>query len=316
MGQNKIQKGKVSVVIPTYNRLGLLDACLNSVFRQNYKRMEVIVIDDNSIEDIAQLIRRKYKKVKLISNNVNMGPAFSKNQGSILSKGEYILFLDSDSELIDKNSISNMVSTFKENEKTGSLGGEAVLDDKGKKIKVAGCGEKEYIYADKNNKIKECSFLNTSNCMIRKNVFQKVGGFDPYYFYPMEDADLGLAIRREGYINYVAFETGTLHKYSKSMRIERVYSLYKTKTRFLIKNYGVVRALINIPLDSKESILKPMFHFLKNRFSTTKNGTTEVIGPIEKGIFRKWYFFSITPFLLIRAYIWNIINFRLTIKIK
>ncbi len=157
------KKPRISIIIPTYNRRQLLDECLSSILMQDYNNTEVIVIDDNSNEDIKGLIKTKHPKVILITNTSNKGPSFAKNQGILASSGTYILFLDSDSELVEKSTLSKMISILEKDKTIGSLGGEILLDKKGKKSKVVGGGDKKHVYTDENTKIKRCSYLPTSN---------------------------------------------------------------------------------------------------------------------------------------------------------
>ena len=304
---------KISIIIPTYNRIQLLDECLTSILIQDYTNIEIIVINDNSDEDITGLIKTKYPKITLITNTSNKGPSFAKNQGITASSGNYILFLDSDSELIENNTLSKMISILEKDKTIGSLGGEIMLDKKGKKSKVIGSGNKKHIHTDENTRIKRCSYLPTSNCITRKHIIKKIKGFDPYYFYPMEDADFGLAIKRLGYSNIISFDTGALHKYSKNMRLNRIYTLHKTKTRFLIKNYGILKAISSIPEDINQSMINPAFSFLTTRKEKSEPGS-ETLGPIEHSLIRKLYSFAMIPSLLLSAYLWNILKIKQTIK--
>ena len=314
---DKKHKPKISIIIPTHNRRKLLDECLKSVFWQDYKNIEVIVIDDNSDEDIKSHIKNKYPKVNLILNKINKGPSFAKNQGILTSKGDYILFLDSDTELIEKQTLSKMISILKKNKKMGCLGGEIILDKNKRKIKVAGrtFGKEEYIYTNSKNRMKRCGFLNTSNCIVKREIIYKAKGFDPYYFYPMEDADFGLTIRKLGYKNFVAFDVGVLHKYSKDMRLNRIYTLHKAKARFLIKNYGIIKAILSIPNDINKTIIEPINSFLNKKIKQqkTKEEENEILGPVEKSMLRKIYTLTMTPFVLLSAYVWNIFNIKQTL---
>lgn len=91
----------LSVVIPTYNRAYQLDSCLGLLFKQSYPRWkyEVIVVDDNSNDETPKVLGRysmKYPNLKVIRNKENKGPYYSRNLGVSLSKGEIVIFTDSD----------------------------------------------------------------------------------------------------------------------------------------------------------------------------------------------------------------------------
>jgi glycosyltransferase involved in cell wall biosynthesis len=89
----------VSVIIPTYNRSALLQKAIDSVLRQTHVNLELVIVDDGSDDDTADLIDY-YKKIsnkKIVAvHQENKGPAAARNRGIALSSSEYIVFLDSD----------------------------------------------------------------------------------------------------------------------------------------------------------------------------------------------------------------------------
>jgi glycosyltransferase involved in cell wall biosynthesis len=87
----------VSVIIPTYNRAHLIEGALASVLRQEYRPLEIIVVDDGSIDDTSDLMARKYPHLSYV-RQANSGPSIARNHGVRLSSGEIIMFLDSDDE--------------------------------------------------------------------------------------------------------------------------------------------------------------------------------------------------------------------------
>lgn len=93
---------KVSVVIPFYNRLVKTEKAVESVLKQSYKNVEIVLVNDGSTEDldgINKLVKR-HKRIKLVDLGKNMGPAAARNAGIKKSTGEYIAFLDSDDEFL------------------------------------------------------------------------------------------------------------------------------------------------------------------------------------------------------------------------
>ena len=85
----------VSVVIPTYNRKKYLEEAIVSVVNQTYKCFEILVIDDGSNENYAELICSKYDKCTYLYKQ-NGGLSSARNFGIKHSKGDYIAFLDDD----------------------------------------------------------------------------------------------------------------------------------------------------------------------------------------------------------------------------
>ncbi len=97
-----IHNDLISVIIPTYKRYDELIRALNSVEKQTYKNLEVLIIDDNEDFELSQkiekLISENYADYKYVKNNKNLGGAETRNKGVQLSNGKYIAFLDDDDE--------------------------------------------------------------------------------------------------------------------------------------------------------------------------------------------------------------------------
>lgn len=90
----------ISIVIPFHNRLNELQIALNSAINQTYKFKEIILINDCSTESIEKIknICDRHKEVFLYSNKKREGASYSRNKGIMVSKGDFIAFLDSDDE--------------------------------------------------------------------------------------------------------------------------------------------------------------------------------------------------------------------------
>jgi GT2 family glycosyltransferase len=237
----------ISIIIPVYNRLNLLIKCIESIYNQNYKNFEIIVIDDNSKENIFRVLKQRFPFIKVLRNKTNMGPSYCKNLGTLKSKGKYILYLDSDVELINKNTLKNFLKLYKKN--TGQIGGEGLFKDN-KIVGVLGNtfsmkGNQPYLKVGNNKPIAECDFVNTCNCFIEKEKVKEVGGFDPYYVYYFEDMDFGFNVNKK-YKNYFSLDVGVNHKFSKKERRNPAYAFYRNSIRFGLKNYGLEGALFFI----------------------------------------------------------------------
>ena len=108
---------KVSVVIPFYNRVEKTLQALESVYSQNYKNIEIVLVDDGSTSDISKLERfvKEHKNVKFVALKTNLGPAAARNLGIKNSNGEYIAFLDSDDEFMPDKIKKQLASMVKHN---------------------------------------------------------------------------------------------------------------------------------------------------------------------------------------------------------
>ncbi|WP_407454705.1 glycosyltransferase family 2 protein [Methanobrevibacter sp.] len=89
----------ISVVIPVYNVEKYLHVCINSVLRQTYQDFEVICIDDASTDsslEILEYFAKKDSRIKVLVNESNKGPGYSRNRCIEVAKGKYLLFVDGD----------------------------------------------------------------------------------------------------------------------------------------------------------------------------------------------------------------------------
>ena len=93
------EKDLISVVIPVLNGEQYIDACLENILNQTYKNLEIIVVDDGSTDNTAELA--KQYPVKLISLAKNMGLSFARNKGLDLANGKFIHFMDVDDTIND-----------------------------------------------------------------------------------------------------------------------------------------------------------------------------------------------------------------------
>ena len=92
-----MQEKLVSVIIPTYNRSSFLKEAIQSVLNQSYNNFEIIVIDDGSEDETEKVIQSfNDSRIKYLKREHTGSPAFIRNQGMKIAKGEYIAFLDSD----------------------------------------------------------------------------------------------------------------------------------------------------------------------------------------------------------------------------
>ena len=257
----------VSAIIPTYNRRKDLCECIDSIMNQEYKPIEIIVIDDCSEDDTIGYLSSHYKDITVIKSNCHYGPSHLRNKGLIRAKGKYILFLDSDVVLHDGHIVDRMVKKFTEDGNMGQIGGEipAYLG-----IESWACGKNLSFFAEIYDVISKksdteyikkkcCDYLITANCMVRKEVAELVGGFDPYFNFGGEDVDFGYRIKNKGLNNYVDYSVAVQHKHSLSGRYtDQSYRFKLTRIRFNMKHFFPLKVFIIFFRD----LLKVLFFYL------------------------------------------------------
>lgn len=87
---------KISVVIPVYNGEGFVADAINSVLTQEYKNIEIIVVNDLSTDNTLAVLASFSNRIHIVNNSKNKGASFSRNQGIKTATGDYIAFLDAD----------------------------------------------------------------------------------------------------------------------------------------------------------------------------------------------------------------------------
>ena len=85
---------RFSVVIPTYNRLQLVQRAIQSVINQTISPEEIIVVDDGSTDKTSALLKKNYPLIKVITQD-NRGVSYSRNRGAEIASGNWLAFLDS-----------------------------------------------------------------------------------------------------------------------------------------------------------------------------------------------------------------------------
>ena len=118
----KIEKDKISVIVPVYNVEKYLNRCVESIINQTYKNLEIILIDDGSTDASSQMCDAYEDNRIVVIHKENEGLGLSRNVGISKATGEYILFVDSD-DYLDEDMIENLYTDMKENNADTCIGG-------------------------------------------------------------------------------------------------------------------------------------------------------------------------------------------------
>jgi len=239
---------KVTIIIPTYNRLGTLTKTVESIIKQKYEAYEIIVVDDGSTDGTVEEMK-KYGGLRVLSTQGRKGPSHARNLAISKSKGSYLWFLDSDVILPDEGMLERMITAFHNSERTGSLGGE-IVPAEGKTgqaygRKILWDGHNKRVKAYENAKMVECDYLATCNCLTKKEFAYKLKGFDERFVFGAEDMDFGARLKQLGLKNYVWHDSSVLHYHSKTGRYEDETVRYQyTRVQFAKKHFNGVRLVM------------------------------------------------------------------------
>lgn len=204
----------VSLVILSYNKRDLTAACLKSIFKYlPEKDMEVIVVDNASSDDSVSFIKKHFPKVRLVENSKNSGFAGGCNLGAKQAKGEYILFLNNDAEITD-NVFTPLIKVFNEQKNVGIVGGLLSNHDGTLQrsygafytvlnvIYLLFAGESGELKRYKSDKVIATDWVSGGFMLVRRDIFESVGGFNEAYFMYIEDMDLCYRVSKRGYKVY------------------------------------------------------------------------------------------------------------------
>ena len=170
----------VDIIIPFYEHHDALKKLLKSLNKLNLKKIDlkILIIIDGSKINKSKLKKKCKYKINFIDNKKNMGVSFSRNIGVKRSNAEFIWFLDSDAEIINKNTIQNAIKFLKK-DVTGITGTVELIDNK-KTYLVPKLLLNGFILYEKLNSKK--SFVNKNfegtSLFMKRKTFLKVGYFD------------------------------------------------------------------------------------------------------------------------------------------
>ncbi|SRR5579875_270998 len=200
--------GLVSVVIPNWNGRKFLAGCLDSLSRQTYASVEVVVVDNGSKDGSVELLTESYPWVKLARFETNTGFSVAVNRGIRESEGEFIALVNNDT-VADENWLSEMVCAMAEHPEIGSCGckmlaydDHALLDGAGDGYRRGGLpGRIGHREIDRGQFDTPRYILGACGgaALYRRSMLDDIGLFDEDYFAYLEDVDLGLRAQSAGY---------------------------------------------------------------------------------------------------------------------
>jgi len=214
----------VTVNILSFNRKEELRFTLTKVFEQDYKNIEVIVVDNASSDGTQEMVKTEFPNVNIIELKKNIGIA-GWNKGFEAAKGEYVLVLDDDS-YPDNGTIQAGIEIIT-NDKKVSVIGFAIYNSHFQKI------ENDEYYHCSSKSVREVSGFIGCGAIIRRNHFLKLGGFDPMIFLYYNELEFSIRSMNAGYKLLFDPNHKVNHTYSLSQRNEKLdKNVFIGKRRF------------------------------------------------------------------------------------
>ena len=180
---------QITVIIPTYNRVGFLEEAVNSVLDQTCQDFELIVVDDGSTDHTEDLAE-KFGRAQFLRLEKNSGVSHARNYGLSFARGRYICFLDSD-DLWKKSKLKNQVCWMESHPDCQISYTDEVWVRKG--VRVNPMNKHKKYGGDIFRYCLPLCIVSPSSAMLRTSLLKEVGGFDES-LEVCEDYDLWLRI--------------------------------------------------------------------------------------------------------------------------
>ena len=253
----------LSIVIVSYKSLQHITECLNSIQANlGQSEYEIIVVDNASGDGTVESLRQSFPKVHLIANDQNLGFSKANNQAIKISRGEYILLLNNDTEVL-QGSLENMMNIMAKSPQIGLLGCRLLNPDQslqesfGDKAgfvqeffrkflwnKIYKSNSKfKFLLNWTHSEEKEVGWVRGACMLFQRNAIADVGLMDENYFMYFEDMDIGLSLRKRGWEVRFTPEASIIHhqgvSQSKAPHLKAM-AYRKSQLYYYKKNYGQV----------------------------------------------------------------------------
>lgn len=187
----------ISVIIVTYNSADCIAACLDSLRAQTSCTREIVVVDNASKDDT--LARLKNYDVRVIASPENLGFGRGCNLGFSQSSGRYIYLLNPDAHLTDDQTLAKLCREMDNHPEWGMAGTRVVsADGKDESKPATDYPGDRHISRDFSGLPGKITWIIGASMIIRRECYEKLGGFDPAIFLYSEETDLCLRLRESG----------------------------------------------------------------------------------------------------------------------
>ncbi|MCK5305542.1 MAG: glycosyltransferase family 2 protein [Candidatus Omnitrophica bacterium] len=293
--------GTVSVIIANFNGKKHLEKCLASLKKQTYSNCEIIVVDNGSTDDSISFIKDNYPDVVVIENKKNLGFAEANNIGYKSAKGDYLLFINNDTEG-ENCFIEELIKTLKSDKKIGVSFSKLLLMDEPQKYDTFGSYFTKtgfiyhvgYLEEDKGqyDHVKKVFSPKGVSFMVKREVVAKTGLFDSDFFCYFEETDFFWRVWLAGYEILFSPKSVVYHKGSgTSLKLNSDlidYHSFKNRICALLKNLALGSIILILPIHILLCLLISMMFLILGKLSNAK--------------------------AIIKAIGWNITNLSLTLE--
>lgn len=282
-------KMKLSIIILNFKKKELTLNCVKSIYLQYQKEFEkrefeTVVVDnfseDKSVEYLKKGIQtNKFKNVFLYQNSKNAGFGGGCNFGAKHAKGDYLLFLNNDTKVLD-NGILGMIDFLNSRPTVGIIGGKMENENMTPQastgrfytffnaiLMIFSMQRLGLVYNSPKN-ITKTDWVSGSSLMIRKALFDKIGGFDEKIFMYMEDVELCFRAKKAGFSTYYYPFVKIIHAgQGSSNRTFAIINIYKGLIYFYKKHMPLWQTnMIELLLRLKAIVLISVGKLIHNNY--------------------------------------------------
>lgn len=228
---------KISILIPNKDHIEDLENCIRSIEEKStWKNVEILVIENNSEEQETfayyEKLKARYENVRVVTYSGPFNYSAINNFGAEYAKGDFLLLLNNDTEVLTPDWLERMVSLC-QRERAGIVGAELFYPDDtvqhaGIVIGIGGFAghiQTGYTslftgYMGRLIATQEISAVTGACMMVKRVVFEEVGGLDEDFAVALNDVDFCLRVREKGYLIYMTPEAKLWHYESRSRGFE------------------------------------------------------------------------------------------------
>lgn len=245
-----------SVVIVAYNGMAWLPGCLGSLAAELRAGDEVIVVDNRSSDGGPQFIRQRYPAVRLVENRVNRGFAAACNQGAQAAGGDVLVFLNQDTEVFP-GWLAELVAPLALQDDVGLTTSRLRLMSDPDRLHL--CGQDVHYTglvfgrgygrpAASQQQPGDVDAVSGASFAIRRELWERLGGFEERLFMYYEETDLSWRVRWAGYRCRYTPDSVALHDYRSSAPGEgRLYYSFRNRALLLLRNWQPGTLLLLAP---------------------------------------------------------------------
>ena len=244
---------KVTAIIVNWNDKDVIVECIQSLLDQDRNQIDIIISDNGSEDGSVESLRRSFPSIKIIENGKNLGFGSAINRGLAAAKGDYLLFLNSDLKLNPK-CVGELVKLLESDSNAGGaipkilhINRKNTINSLGVLINYTGIAYPNLLGQQDPNWTEPFESACGGIFMLRREVYETIGGFDEDLFLYHEDHDLSWRIRLAGWSLKVAPQAIMYHHYKFNKGIRKYYSSEKNRLYLLLKNMEVKTLALIFP---------------------------------------------------------------------